>query len=249
MQTIRSGERAILVGMFSLSLSPWLTGCEMTDLEEEEALGQVEQEVGPPSPDQVPLDPATIPQFAIQLPIPRVFAPTVIQQGGNVIRHEYTVSAAQTQVQMLPPPLPATTVIAYGGQVKIPGSSQTTFVRSVPGPVFDNIRGIPSLVRWRNDIIGPHFLPIDPTLHWANPATTELRHSRLPEAERAARHAALLSRPHDGHDAHQPVRRHGGLRLLHPRSRQSPRQAVVAAAEGRVRDPARHVRPRVLHRR
>ncbi len=174
MQTSPFGQRKILVGIFSLSLSPWLTGCELTDPEDEEELGQSQEEVGPPSPNQVPLDPATIPQFAIQLPIPRVFAPTVIQQGGNVIRHEYTVSAAQTQVQMLPPPLPATNVMAYGGQVKIPGSNQTQFVRSVPGPVFDNIRGIPSLVRWRNEMTGPHFLPIDPTFHWSNPATIEV---------------------------------------------------------------------------
>jgi FtsP/CotA-like multicopper oxidase with cupredoxin domain len=74
---------------------------------------------------------------------------------------------------MLPPGFPQTRVHAYGGQVKIDGASQTEFVRSVPGSVFDNIRGIPSLVRWRNEITGPHFLPVDPTLHWANPFAME----------------------------------------------------------------------------
>jgi FtsP/CotA-like multicopper oxidase with cupredoxin domain len=63
--------------------------------------------------------------------------------------------------------------MAYGGQVKIPGSSQTQFVRSVPGSTFDNTRGIPTLVRWRNDMTMPHFLPLDPTLHWANPQRME----------------------------------------------------------------------------
>jgi spore coat protein A, manganese oxidase len=132
-----------------------------------------EQAVGNPSASQVPLDPATIPQFAMELPIPRTFAPTIITQGAQVIRHEYTVDVARTLVQMLPPPLPATNVEAYGGQVKIPNSTSTEFVRSVPGPIFDNTRGIPSLVRWRNEIREPAFLPIDPTLHWANPLHME----------------------------------------------------------------------------
>jgi spore coat protein A, manganese oxidase len=125
---------------------------------------------------QVALDPLTIPRFAHELPIPRTFAPTVIRSHhhyGEVIRTEYTVTAGQTQVQMLPPGYPMTTVMAYGGQVKIPGSNQTEFVRSSPGPIFENTRGTPSLVRWRNDITGPHFLPIDPTLAWANPMSLE----------------------------------------------------------------------------
>ncbi|HEY3497500.1 MAG TPA: carbohydrate-binding protein [Polyangiaceae bacterium] len=129
--------------------------------------------VGSPSPTQVPLDPTTIPQFVNQLPIPRTYAPTVITSGSTVIRHEYDVNVSRAVVQMLPPPLPATNVEAYGGQVKITGSSATEFVRSVPGPIFDNIRGIPTLVRWRNEIHDPSFLPIDPTLHWANPLHIE----------------------------------------------------------------------------
>jgi FtsP/CotA-like multicopper oxidase with cupredoxin domain len=112
--------------------------------------------------------------FAHELSIPRVFAPTVIQDGsGNVIRHEYTVSVAQTRLQMLPPGFPMTTVLAYGGQVKIPGSTASEFARTVPGPVFDNTRHIPSLVRWRNEIHQPHFFAVDPTLHWANPQAIE----------------------------------------------------------------------------
>lgn len=122
-----------------------------------------------PSVDQVPLDPTTIPKFAHDLPIPRVFAPTVVRDShGDVIRHEYTVSVAHTRVQMLPPGYPKTTARAFGGQVKKPGSSQTEFIRSVPGPVFDNTRGIPTLLHWRDEIAEPTFMPVDPVLHWAN---------------------------------------------------------------------------------
>ena len=130
--------------------------------------------VGDPSPDQQPLDPADIPKFAHELSIPRVFAPTIIRDSqGRVIRHEYTVSVAHALVQMLPTGFPATTVRAFGGRVLIPGSSQTEFIRSVPGPVFENTRGIPTLLRWRDEIQQPTFMPVDPTLHWANPLTME----------------------------------------------------------------------------
>ena len=156
-------------GVVMALLAPWV-GCGGQFDDGSESVGQ---RVGEPSASQVPLDPTTIPQFVNQLPIPRTFAPTVITSGGQVVRHEYTVDVARTVVQMLPPGFPATNVEAYGGQVKIPGSSQTEHARTVPGPIFDNIRGIPSLVRWRNEIRQPSFLPVDPTLHWANPLHME----------------------------------------------------------------------------
>jgi FtsP/CotA-like multicopper oxidase with cupredoxin domain len=138
------------------------------------------QAVGTPSPDQVPLDPATIPKFVNQLVIPRVYAPTVIKDStGKVIRNEYTVNVQQSTAQMLPPGFPATTVMAYGGNVRRPGvlasdgTEATEFARTVPGPVFENTRGIPTVVHWRNEVTGDHFLPIDTTLNWANPLVTE----------------------------------------------------------------------------
>jgi spore coat protein A, manganese oxidase len=137
-------------------------------------LGERARTGGVPSEDQVPLEPLDIPKFAHELPIPRVFAPTIVRDSqGRVIRHEYTISIGHTQVQMLPPEFPTTTARAFAGRVRIPGSSQTEFVRSVPGSVFDNVRGIPSLVRWRDEIFQPTFMPVDPTLHWANPQTME----------------------------------------------------------------------------
>src|SRR5262245_42078166 len=93
-----------------------LVGC--TDAREGQSTAT--QSVGSPSPDQEPLDPATIPKFAHQLAIPRVYAPTVITDGsGRVIRNEYTVNIQQTTAQILPPGFPATTVMGYGGRVKI----------------------------------------------------------------------------------------------------------------------------------
>lgn len=123
-----------------------------------------------PSANQTPLDPADIPKFAHELVKPPVFAPTqVSNQQGEVIRHDHTVSIGKTRVQMLPPGFPQTTVLAYGGQVQVPGSSQTQFARTTPGPSFESIRGIPNRVEWVNELMDPHFMPVDPNLHWANP--------------------------------------------------------------------------------
>jgi spore coat protein A, manganese oxidase len=162
------GWRATWIG---IAVAAPLVGC--VDDSDDAAVASTAQQVGAPSVDQVPLDPLTIPRFAHELTIPRVFAPTVIRDRGRVIRHEYTVTVAQTTAQLLPPGFPATTIMAYGGPVTIPGSTATEFVRSSPGPIFENTRGIPALVRWRNQMTGPHFLPIDPTLHFANPNTFE----------------------------------------------------------------------------
>lgn len=141
--------------------------------ENDESVERGSQKLGNPSASQVPLDPATIPQFVNQLPIPRTYAPTVITQNGQVIRHEYQINMVKTTAQILPPPMPATNIMAYSGPVKIAGSTQTEVVASSPGSVFDNTRGIPAVVKWRNEIRSPSFMPVDPTIHWANPLYME----------------------------------------------------------------------------
>jgi FtsP/CotA-like multicopper oxidase with cupredoxin domain len=118
-------------------------------------------------PSPAPLDSNTIfnLKFTTQLPIPHVFAPTVITNGsGQVIRNEYTITDSQTTVQMLPAGFPATNVLAMGGPVTSGGTFQGS-----PSPSFENIRGIPTVVHWRTNISGPAFLPMDPTIHWADP--------------------------------------------------------------------------------
>src|SRR5258708_5656924 len=124
---------------------------------------------GPPSASQVPLNPTTIPKFVTQLPIPPVFEPTVIRDGsGQVIRNEYTITDSLTTVQMLPAGFPNTTVLAMGGPV----TSGGTF-RESPAAVFENPRGIPTVVHWRTNIHQPASLPMDPTIHWADPQAIE----------------------------------------------------------------------------
>jgi hypothetical protein len=152
-----------------------LAGCGLGEegAAEDESTTTITRAVGDPSASQVPLDATTIPQFVNQLTIPRVFAPTVIIQNGQVVRNDYTINVAKTLAQLLPPGFPQTNVLAYGGQVKIPGSSSTEFVRSTPGPMFENVKNIPTRMTWQNEIRQPHFLPVDPTLHFANPLFME----------------------------------------------------------------------------
>ena len=122
---------------------------------------------------QEPLDPLAIPKYAHDLTVPRVLAPTVVRNSsGRVIRHDYAMSQNVIRAQMLPPGFPQTTQWAFGGRCRIPGSSATEFVASSPGPTFENTRGIPAQVTWRNQITRPHIFAVDPTIHTANPNAT-----------------------------------------------------------------------------
>jgi len=124
--------------------------------------------VGQPSPNQVPIDPTTIPQFVTQLPILPTFRPTPITSNGRVVRNEYTITDSMTTAQMLPAGFPRTTILAMGGTV----TSGATFQGS-PAAVFNNTRGTPTVVHWRTNIQQPAFLPVDPTIHWADPLAIE----------------------------------------------------------------------------
>jgi spore coat protein A, manganese oxidase len=155
---------ALLLGIFSVALIS--RGCGDKSTAGDGAQSSVERSTqATPSP----IDPTTIPQYVNQLPILPTYSPTVIRdRSGNVIRNEYTITDSQTQVQMLPPGYPATTVLAMGGTV-----SNGTFFQGSPGAIFENKRGTPTVVHWRTNIQQPAFLPMDPTIHWADPQAIE----------------------------------------------------------------------------
>ena len=118
------------------------------------------------------LDPvAGIPKFVTPLVIPPVMprAGTKKMKGGKN-GDQYEIAVRQFQQQILPAGLPKTTVWGYGavgrasrGDLQLPG-------------VHDRGAGRrPVRVKWINDLVDangnylPHLLPVDPTLHWANP--------------------------------------------------------------------------------
>jgi spore coat protein A, manganese oxidase len=115
------------------------------------------------------LNAATIPKFVNQLSRPFTFSPTLIRNSsGKVIRKEYTVEVAKFGQQLLPDGFPPTPLFGFGGNVVMPDGS-VQFVRTAPGPKFEQTKDVPALIRWRNRLLGEHPLPVDPTLDWANP--------------------------------------------------------------------------------
>ncbi|NBI27939.1 multicopper oxidase family protein [Chengkuizengella marina] len=113
-----------------------------------------------------PLDPRSIPKYVNQVEVPSVFKPTIVRDPSTneELSHNYTVFITAFKQQLLPPGFPETFVWGYEGIIE-----DGSCFSSTPGPTFEAVRGIPINVQWVNNLTDPHFLPVDPTLHWANP--------------------------------------------------------------------------------
>jgi FtsP/CotA-like multicopper oxidase with cupredoxin domain len=120
------------------------------------------------------LDPTTIPKFETSLLIPPVMprAATIRPQAGKSIDY-YEISMRQFAQQILPSGLPKTTVWGYGG--KGAQSNRGLLVHNAPSLTIEAKWGRPVRIKWINELVDgggnylPHLLPVDPTLHWANP--------------------------------------------------------------------------------
>jgi FtsP/CotA-like multicopper oxidase with cupredoxin domain len=99
-------------------------------------------------------------------------AGTITQPGGKPIDY-YEISMTQIEQQILPPSLPPTTVWGYGG--KSAQSNRGLLVHNAPSLTIEAMWNRPVRVKWINELVDaegnfrPHLLPVDPTLHWANP--------------------------------------------------------------------------------
>jgi spore coat protein A, manganese oxidase len=116
------------------------------------------------------LDPTDIRRYVAPLVIPPAMPRTgrIPGAGGRAMEY-YEIAVRQFQQQILPSPdHPATTVWSYGS-ANHPG----TF--NYPAFTIEATWRSPVRVKWINDLIDPdgdflpHLLPVDPTLHWANP--------------------------------------------------------------------------------
>ena len=137
----------------------------------------------------VTLDPAVVPKFATSMLIPPVMprASTVRQPGGKPLDY-YEISMQQIQQQILPAGLPKTTVWGYGAVAA--ENSRALLIHNAPSLTIEATWNRPVRVKWINDLVEesgahlPHLLPVDPTLHWANPpGGAEGRDSRPTFAE------------------------------------------------------------------
>ncbi len=113
------------------------------------------------------LDPRSIPKFVAPLVIPPEM-PFAAEAVPGVSVREYRIAVRQISQQVLPPDFAATPVFAYGAQ----GRADTFHY---PGFTIEARKDTPLRVQWVNGLVDdtgayrPHLLPVDPTLHWANP--------------------------------------------------------------------------------
>jgi spore coat protein A, manganese oxidase len=110
------------------------------------------------------LPPRTLPKFVTPLVIP----PAMPTAASDATTDSYTIAVRQFTQQILPAPRPRTTVWSYGS---------LTDARTFHYPAFTIEAGWQRQVRvtWVNQLVDaagnylPHLLPVDQTLHWANP--------------------------------------------------------------------------------
>jgi spore coat protein A len=119
------------------------------------------------------LDPAGIDKFRTPLLIPPVMPRAGTQMISGQAGDAYQISVRQFAQQILPAGLPQTTVWGYGATKSgVPGG---LLLHNAPSLTIEARWQRPVLVKWINELVDangnylPHLLPVDPTLHWANP--------------------------------------------------------------------------------
>jgi FtsP/CotA-like multicopper oxidase with cupredoxin domain len=120
------------------------------------------------------LDPVTVPKYVTPMLVPPVMprAGTITLPGGKPADY-YEISVKQFAQQILPAGLPMTTVWGYGAVSS--ASRRGLLVHHAPSLTIEARWNRPVRVKWINDLVGEngeylrHLLPVDQTLHWANP--------------------------------------------------------------------------------
>ncbi|HET9457365.1 MAG TPA: multicopper oxidase [Candidatus Limnocylindrales bacterium] len=122
------------------------------------------------------LEPDDIPKYATPLLVPPAMprAGKITVRGGRNVDY-YELAVRQFQQQILPAGLPKTTVWGYGPRVARNGPA----IFNAPSLTIEAQHRTPVRVKWVNELrvdpadpssdFLPHLLPVDPTLHWANP--------------------------------------------------------------------------------
>jgi spore coat protein A len=122
-----------------------------------------------------PLNPLAITKYQTPMLIPPVMpkAGTIKMRGGKKADY-YEISMKQFPQQILPAPYGPTPVWGYGS-VNGAGSKRPLLLHNAPSLTIEAKWTRPVRVKWINDLVDangnylPHLLPVDPTLHWANP--------------------------------------------------------------------------------
>ena len=131
------------------------------------------------------LDPRAVPKYQTALLVPPVMprADVIAQRGGKQVDY-YEISVRQFDQQILPAGFPATTVWGYGATAA--QSNRGLLIHNAPSLTIEARHDRPVRVQWPNDLVDgngnylPHLLPVDPTLHWANPAGGDTQRDTRP---------------------------------------------------------------------
>jgi len=122
------------------------------------------------------LDPTTIEKYADPLIIPPAMPRTDVIGGkkGEKKTDYYEIAVRQFEQQILPTGMPMTTVWSYGS-LTAPGTVTEGGSFNYPAFTVEAKWQQAVRVKWINDLVDadgkylPHLLPVDQTLHWANP--------------------------------------------------------------------------------
>jgi spore coat protein A, manganese oxidase len=120
------------------------------------------------------LNPEDVPKYQTAMLIPPVMprAGTIKMRGGKPADY-YEISMRQFSQQILPAGLPATTVWGYGAVTS--ASRRGLLIHNAPSLTIEAKWNRPVRIKWINELVDangnylPHLLPVDQTLHWANP--------------------------------------------------------------------------------
>lgn len=120
------------------------------------------------------LDPDDVVKYSDPLVIPPVMKPNAGPPQGHG-KTTYQISVRQFAQNILPSPYPATTVWSYGRFTDPRRGPKANQSFNYPAFTIETFSNHPIRVRWVNELVDkrgrylPHLLPVDQTLHWANP--------------------------------------------------------------------------------
>jgi bilirubin oxidase len=146
------------------------------------------------------LNPATITKYAMPLVIPPAMPKTARTAGIDY----YELAVRQFRQQILPAGMPMTTVWSYGSI-----DHPDTF--NYPAFTIEANFHQPVRVKWINGLVDsqgaflPHLLPVDPTLHWANPGggVADMRPSFSSTPGPYTGPVPIVTHLHGGHSAQE----------------------------------------------
>lgn len=151
------------------------------------------------------LDVSGMPKFSTPLVIPPAMPRTrkIRQKAGKNIDY-YEIAVRQFSQQILPDGFPSTTVWSYG-------SVQNPATFNYPAFTLETKYNNPVRIKWVNELTDPltgaylsHLLPVDQTLHWANPpGGTEMRDMRGDDPRRYQGPVPIVTHVHGAHTTEQ----------------------------------------------